>query len=121
MNKAAITKHDIYNKLIGFTEQDHSSDGMEAIKKMFTPEFRNRLDSVVQFQPLGEDVILTVVDKFLTELQGQLFWKLFLGIITAILSLARLMNYLLHYHPVPTWSLFFGLIVASIRAPPFAS
>jgi len=39
---------------------------------MFTPEFRNRLDSIVQFQPLGEDVILTVVDKFLTELQCQL-------------------------------------------------
>jgi len=39
---------------------------------------------------------------------------LFLGIIAAILSLARLMNYLLHYHPVPTWSLFFGLIVASV-------
>jgi len=39
---------------------------------------------------------------------------LFFGIITAILSLARLMNYLLHHHPVPTWSLFFGLIVASI-------
>ena len=39
---------------------------------MFTPEFRNRLDSIVQFQPLAEDVILTVVDKFLTELQGQL-------------------------------------------------
>ena len=45
---------------------------MEAISKMFSPEFRNRLDSIVQFQPLGEDVILTVVDKFLTELQGQL-------------------------------------------------
>ena len=39
---------------------------------------------------------------------------LFLGIITAIISLARLMNYLLHHHPVPTWSLFFGLIVASV-------
>jgi putative membrane protein len=39
---------------------------------------------------------------------------LFLGIVTAILSLARLMNYLLHHHPVPTWSLFFGLIVASV-------
>ncbi|NND68224.1 MAG: ATP-dependent Clp protease ATP-binding subunit ClpA, partial [Halioglobus sp.] len=57
---------------IGFTLQDHTSDAMEAINKMFTPEFRNRLDSVVQFEPLGEDVILTVVDKFLTELQGQL-------------------------------------------------
>ncbi len=57
---------------IGFTLQDHSTDAMEAINKTFTPEFRNRLDSVVQFEPLGEDVILTVVDKFLTELQSQL-------------------------------------------------
>tara|TARA_R110002110_G_scaffold166675_1_gene367459 strand:+ start:17322 stop:19604 length:2283 start_codon:yes stop_codon:yes gene_type:complete len=62
----------ISRRTIGFTTQDHSTDGMEAINKMFTPEFRNRLDSIVQFQPLGEDVILTVVDKFLTELQGQL-------------------------------------------------
>ena len=57
---------------IGFTSQDHSTDGMEAINRMFTPEFRNRLDSIVQFQPLAEDVIFTVVDKFLTELQCQL-------------------------------------------------
>ncbi len=57
---------------IGFTTQDHRSDGMEAITRMFTPEFRNRLDSVIQFEPLGEDVILTVVDKFIAELQGQL-------------------------------------------------
>jgi ATP-dependent Clp protease ATP-binding subunit ClpA len=62
----------ISRRTIGFTTQDHSTDAMEAINRMFTPEFRNRLDSVVQFQPLGEDVILTVVDKFLTELQGQL-------------------------------------------------
>ena len=62
----------ISRRTIGFTTQDHSTDGMEAINRMFTPEFRNRLDSIVQFQPLGEDVILTVVDKFLTELQGQL-------------------------------------------------
>ncbi len=62
----------ISRRTIGFTTQDHSTDGMEAINKMFSPEFRNRLDSIVQFQPLGEDVILTVVDKFLTELQGQL-------------------------------------------------
>jgi ATP-dependent Clp protease ATP-binding subunit ClpA len=62
----------ISRRTIGFTTQDHSTDGMEAINKIFTPEFRNRLDSIVQFQPLGEDVILTVVDKFLTELQGQL-------------------------------------------------
>jgi len=62
----------ISRRSIGFSDQDHSSDGMEAINKMFTPEFRNRLDSIVQFEPLGVDVILTVVDKFLTELQGQL-------------------------------------------------
>ncbi len=62
----------ISRRTIGFTTQDHSTDGMEAITRMFTPEFRNRLDSIVQFEPLGEDVILTVVDKFLTELQGQL-------------------------------------------------
>ncbi|MFT4520635.1 MAG: ATP-dependent Clp protease ATP-binding subunit ClpA [Halioglobus sp.] len=62
----------ISRRTIGFTSQDHSSDGMEAISKMFTPEFRNRLDSIVQFEALGEDVILTVVDKFLTELQSQL-------------------------------------------------
>jgi ATP-dependent Clp protease ATP-binding subunit ClpA len=62
----------ISRRTIGFTTQDHSTDGLEAITKMFSPEFRNRLDSIVQFQPLGEDVILTVVDKFLTELQGQL-------------------------------------------------
>ena len=63
---------DISRASIGFTEQDHSSDGLEAIKKMFTPEFRNRLDATVQFHSLGVDVIKTVVDKFLTELQAQL-------------------------------------------------
>ncbi len=57
---------------IGFTHQDHSSDGSEAIKKMFTPEFRNRLDAIIQFGALDERVIETVVDKFLTQLQAQL-------------------------------------------------
>ena len=57
---------------MGFTSQDHSSDGMEAVNKMFTPEFRNRLDSIIQFSPLSEDIVLTVVDKFLVELQTQL-------------------------------------------------
>jgi ATP-dependent Clp protease ATP-binding subunit ClpA len=57
---------------IGFTHQDHATDGMEAIKKMFTPEFRNRLDAIVQFAPLTLPVIKTVVDKFLMELQTQL-------------------------------------------------
>lgn len=62
----------ISRRSIGFTTQDHSTDGMEAINRLFTPEFRNRLDNIVQFEPLGEDIILTVVDKFLAELQGQL-------------------------------------------------
>ena len=57
---------------IGFSEQDHSSDALEVLKKMFTPEFRNRLDAIMQFNALPMDVIKTVVDKFLTELQGQL-------------------------------------------------
>jgi ATP-dependent Clp protease ATP-binding subunit ClpA len=57
---------------IGFTHQDHASDGMESIKKMFSPEFRNRLDAVVQFGALSREVIKTVVDKFLVQLQAQL-------------------------------------------------
>jgi len=57
---------------IGFTTQDHSSDGMEAIKKLFTPEFRNRLDAVIQFAPLDDSTVTHVVDKFLFELETQL-------------------------------------------------
>ena len=57
---------------IGFTEQDHSGDSGEAIKKMFTPEFRNRLDAIVQFGPLDEKTIGHVVDKFIIELESQL-------------------------------------------------
>jgi len=57
---------------IGFTEQNHTSDAMEIIKRMFTPEFRNRLDAIVQFKALNGEIIKTVVDKFLTELQAQL-------------------------------------------------
>ena len=57
---------------IGFTEQDHTTDGMEIIKKAFTPEFRNRLDGIIQFGALAPETIRTVVDKFLVELQVQL-------------------------------------------------
>jgi ATP-dependent Clp protease ATP-binding subunit ClpA len=57
---------------VGFTTQDNSTDGMEAIKRAFTPEFRNRLDGIVQFAPLEKEVVLNVVDKFLVELQAQL-------------------------------------------------
>lgn len=57
---------------IGFLEQDHTTDGMEIIKKAFTPEFRNRLDSIIQFGALTVETIRTVVDKFLVDLQVQL-------------------------------------------------
>ncbi len=63
---------DMSRPSIGFTKQDHTLDGKEAIKKMFTPEFRNRLDATVQFGALSKEVIKTVVDKFLVELQSQL-------------------------------------------------
>ncbi|MGL6289790.1 MAG: ATP-dependent Clp protease ATP-binding subunit ClpA [Silanimonas sp.] len=59
-------------RTIGFVEQNHSTDAMEVIRKAFTPEFRNRLDAVVQFSALGFDHILRVVDKFLIELESQL-------------------------------------------------
>ncbi len=57
---------------MGFTLQDHTSDAAEAIKKVFTPEFRNRLDAVIYFKALDNQVILNVVDKFLIELESQL-------------------------------------------------
>jgi ATP-dependent Clp protease ATP-binding subunit ClpA len=60
---------------IGFTIQDHTSDGMEAIKRGFTPEFRNRLDSMVQFSALSTEVMIQVVDKFIFELETQLAEK----------------------------------------------
>jgi ATP-dependent Clp protease ATP-binding subunit ClpA len=60
---------------IGFTQQDHATDGMEMIKKTFTPEFRNRLDAIVQFKSLDATTISHVVDKFLYELENQLAEK----------------------------------------------
>ncbi|MEE9355044.1 MAG: ATP-dependent Clp protease ATP-binding subunit ClpA [Methylococcaceae bacterium] len=57
---------------IGFTTQDHASDGKEAIKKLFTPEFRNRLDATIQFKQLDKENISKVVDKFIYELEAQL-------------------------------------------------
>lgn len=57
---------------MGFTEQDHATDSLEVIKRLFTPEFRNRLDGVIQFKPLGHEEIRNVVDKFISQLQGQL-------------------------------------------------
>jgi ATP-dependent Clp protease ATP-binding subunit ClpA len=64
--------HEMNRPSIGFTHQDHSADAMEAIKRLFTPEFRNRLDAIVQFQALGPAVLAQVVDKFIFELEAQL-------------------------------------------------
>ena len=61
--------HQAARRSIGFTKQDHSTDAMEVIRKAFTPEFRNRLDAVIQFGGLGFDNILRVVDKFIIELE----------------------------------------------------
>jgi ATP-dependent Clp protease ATP-binding subunit ClpA len=59
-------------KSIGFSEQDHTHDAMGEINKVFSPEFRNRLDNIIWFNHLDKDVILQVVDKFVVELQAQL-------------------------------------------------
>ena len=57
---------------IGFTKQDHLGDEMQEIKRLFSPEFRNRLDAVIQFKALDETTIAHVVDKFILELEAQL-------------------------------------------------
>ncbi|MBK1733091.1 ATP-dependent Clp protease ATP-binding subunit ClpA [Thiococcus pfennigii] len=57
---------------IGFAEQDHSTDGIEALRRYFTPEFRNRLDAIVQFRTLSPEIIANVVDKFIFALEQQL-------------------------------------------------
>ena len=57
---------------VGFTVQDHSGDSQEIIKKIFSPEFRNRLDAIIQFDPLDETSIARVVDKLILELETQL-------------------------------------------------
>ena len=60
---------------IGFTNSKEAGDEMADIKRLFTPEFRNRLDAMVSFKSLDEEIILRVVDKFLLELEGQLAEK----------------------------------------------
>jgi ATP-dependent Clp protease ATP-binding subunit ClpA len=57
---------------IGFTQQDHSSDGMEIIRRSFSPEFRNRLDTIIQFAPLDAISVKRVVDKLVVELEAKL-------------------------------------------------
>jgi ATP-dependent Clp protease ATP-binding subunit ClpA len=60
---------------IGFTQQDNSTDAMKAIERLFAPEFRNRLDGIIQFKSLNMDIIRQVVDKFIFELESQLSEK----------------------------------------------
>ena len=59
-------------KTIGFSDQSNESDALLSLKKLFSPEFRNRLDEIIQFNYLPIEVILSIVDKFLTKLQAQL-------------------------------------------------
>lgn len=66
---------EITRNSIGFSVQDNSNDGLEVIKKQFTPEFRNRLDAIINFAPLDHDTIGLVVDKFIMELDEQLSHK----------------------------------------------
>lgn len=63
---------ELNRRSVGFTEQDNATDGMEVIKRLFSPEFRNRLDAIVQFKPLDQRTISNVVDKFIIELEHQL-------------------------------------------------
>jgi len=60
---------------VGFTTQDHSSDAMEVLRRSFTPEFRNRLDAIIQFKSLDQRTIANVVDKFIIQLEAQLEQK----------------------------------------------
>ncbi|AKZ64427.1 Clp protease ClpX [Herbaspirillum hiltneri N3] len=65
----------LQKRSIGFTDKKEAGDEMADIKRMFTPEFRNRLDSIISFRALDEDIILRVVDKFLMQLEEQLHEK----------------------------------------------
>jgi ATP-dependent Clp protease ATP-binding subunit ClpA len=65
----------LQKRSMGFTETKQAGDEMADIKRMFTPEFRNRLDSIISFRALDEDIILRVVDKFLMQLEEQLHEK----------------------------------------------
>ncbi|GAA0320845.1 ATP-dependent Clp protease ATP-binding subunit ClpA [Psychrobacter aestuarii] len=67
-----VGAENISRSSMGFTQQDHSRDNTDALKRVFTPEFRNRLDATIHFNPLDTTVVVSVVDKFLVELQAQL-------------------------------------------------
>jgi len=78
---------DAARSTMGFVEQDHAPDALEAIKKGFTPEFRNRLDAVIPFASLGRQQVVRVVEKFLIQLEGQLGAK---GVVLEIDEAAKL-------------------------------
>jgi ATP-dependent Clp protease ATP-binding subunit ClpA len=67
--------HEMNRPSIGFTQADHASDGMEAVKRLFSPEFRNRIDAIIQFAPLDTVTIERVVDKLIVEVEAQLEQK----------------------------------------------
>jgi ATP-dependent Clp protease ATP-binding subunit ClpA len=67
--------HEMNRPSIGFTHADHASDGMEAVKRLFSPEFRNRIDAIIQFAALDEVTIERVVDKLIVEIEAQLEQK----------------------------------------------
>ena len=77
---------EISRSSIGFSPQDHSFDGIDVIKRQFTPEFRNRLDAIINFAPLDSDTIGLVVDKFIMELDEQLNAK---GVVLKVEKNAR--------------------------------
>ena len=66
---------DISKKRIGFNSVRSSSDSSEAIDKLFTPEFRNRIDSIIHFNHLNKEIVLSIVDKFIIEVEAQLYEK----------------------------------------------
>jgi ATP-dependent Clp protease ATP-binding subunit ClpA len=65
----------LQKRSMGFTSKKEAGDEMEDIKRMFTPEFRNRIDAIISFGALDEEIILRVVDKFLMQLEEQLHEK----------------------------------------------
>ncbi|MFC3108296.1 ATP-dependent Clp protease ATP-binding subunit ClpA [Undibacterium arcticum] len=77
----------LQKRSIGFTDKKEAGDEMEDIKRMFTPEFRNRLDATISFRALNEDIILRVVDKFLMQLEEQLHEKKVEAIFTETLRI----------------------------------
>ena len=77
---------DISKKTIGFNSKRSNEDNQEAINKLFTPEFRNRIDSTIHFNHLSKNVVLSIVDKFIIEVEGQLEDK---GVALSINKLAK--------------------------------